>query len=253
MAYCGKKQKRHSLHSNLSNVPTHLQQRIKQFYNLQMSLEQIGLLFEKFETFSTLKYGLEVQQETQFKYMIGNLGNFYIGSRIFNVVLQLSLQNEERQTAEFNRTKDPRTIALWNAQDERRISESRHPNKQRNFIVVEDYIIYMDLIYHGSDDEKDLIAFMMIDEVGQGKITFPFYENFMVQYYNMIGELRQQHTIDSELCHDFSLEWFQMIASANLPEPTPEEQASLSQERKISHGKKSSLSKSKAEDETLTR
>jgi len=45
---------------------------------------------------------------------------------------------------------------------------------------VEDYLIYMDMIYYGSDDEKDLISFMMLDEVGLGKITFPFYENFLI-------------------------------------------------------------------------
>ena len=54
--------------------------------NLKMSLEQVGLFFEKFQTFSTIKDGLEVCEETQFKDMIGVLGHFYIGQRIFQVV-----------------------------------------------------------------------------------------------------------------------------------------------------------------------
>jgi hypothetical protein len=48
----------------------------------------------------------------------------------------------------------------------------------------------MDMIYNGTDEEKDLIAFMMLDEVGIGKIVFPFYENFLIQYFHMVGELR---------------------------------------------------------------
>ena len=45
------------------------------------------------------------------------------------------------------------------------------------------------MIYHGDQIEKDRISFMMIDEVGQGKITFAFYENFLLQFFHMYGEL----------------------------------------------------------------
>ena len=49
----------------------------------------------------------------------------------------------------------------------------------------------MDMIYHGTDEEKDLISFMMLDEVGLGKITFSYYENFLLQFYSMYGQLLQ--------------------------------------------------------------
>ena len=62
--------------------------------------------------------------------------------------------------------------------------------EKRRYIVVEDYIIYMDMIYNGTEDEKELISFMMLDEVGLGKVVFPFYENFLIQYFQMVGELR---------------------------------------------------------------
>lgn len=74
----------------ISNIPTHLIQRCSDIRALKMNLEAIGLLFEKFQTFSTYKHGLEICFESQFKDMIGILGNFYIGTRIFDVVLQLS-------------------------------------------------------------------------------------------------------------------------------------------------------------------
>ena len=38
----------------------------------------------------------------------------------------------------------------------------------------------MDLIYNGSAFDKNRISFMMIDETGNGKITFPLYENFWI-------------------------------------------------------------------------
>lgn len=188
-----------------------------------MNLEVIGLLFEKFQTFSTRKDGLEVCEEAQFKDMIGILGSFYIGTRIFNVVLQLSLQNEKKMRQEYERTKDPACIKIW-SNDESKVSQATSDSQaSRYYIVVEDYIVYMDMIYHGSDDEKDQISFMMIDEVGLGKIVFPFYENFLIQFYNMYGELLQTNTIEDEKCHVIALEIFSMIAAVNLPEPVEEE------------------------------
>ena len=57
--------------------------------------------------------------------------------------------------------------------------------------MLEDYILYMDLIYNGSVEEKNRISFMMIDEIGNGKITLPLYENFWIQFLQMYGELLQ--------------------------------------------------------------
>ena len=85
---------------------------------------------------------------------------------------------------------------------------------------MEDYIIYMDMIYNGTQEEKDKISFMMIDEVGMSKITFPFYENFLIQFHRMYGELLQTNTIEESKCEEIAKEVFNMIATVNLPPDT---------------------------------
>ena len=47
----------------MSNMPTHLQQRINPIREIEMSMETVGALFEKFQTFSTMIDGLEVCEE----------------------------------------------------------------------------------------------------------------------------------------------------------------------------------------------
>jgi len=55
-----------------------------------MEKEMIGNLIEKFNVYSIAKNGIQVCFEEQFKDMIGVLGNFFVGERIFQVVMQLS-------------------------------------------------------------------------------------------------------------------------------------------------------------------
>ena len=95
----------------------------------------------------------------------------------------------------------------------------------------------MDMIYHGTEDEKDQISFMMLDEVGLGKITFPFYENFLIQFYNMYGQLLQTNTIEQDKCHEIAREVFTMIAAVDLPEDSPEEKETGSSPPKGRHSK----------------
>ena len=80
--------------------------------------------------------------------------------------------------------------------------------------------MYMDMIYNGTQEEKDKISFMMIDEVGMEKITFPFYENFLIQFHRMYGELLQTNTIEESKCEEIAKEVFNMIATVNLPPDT---------------------------------
>ena len=61
---------------------------------------------------------------------------------------------------------------------------------------------------------------MMIDEVGMEKITFPFYENFLIQFHRMYGELLQTNTIEESKCEEIAKEVFNMIATVNLPPDT---------------------------------
>lgn len=100
MACCGGKKKAYNAFKGIDNIPTHLESRCSPIRELRLNIEAIGNLFEKFQTFSTEKYGLEICEEAQFKDMIGILGNFYIGTRIFDVVLQLSRLNEKKHSGQ---------------------------------------------------------------------------------------------------------------------------------------------------------
>ena len=80
------------------------------------------------------------------------------------------------------------------------------------------------MIYNGTQEEKDKISFMMIDEVGMEKITFPFYENFLIQFHRMYGELLQTNTIEESKCEEIAKEVFNMIATVNLPPDTAYDQ-----------------------------
>ena len=71
-----------------------LRDRIRPIYNLQMEDSVIADLTEKFEANSTQKNGIEVCFETEFKEMTGALGEFFIGERMFKVILQLSRNME---------------------------------------------------------------------------------------------------------------------------------------------------------------
>ena len=64
---------------------------------------------------------------------------------------------------------------------------------------MEDYVIYMDMIYHGEEEEKAKIAFMMMDVQGQGQIYLESYRDFWIKFLEMYGELLQtKFTYDEE-------------------------------------------------------
>ena len=55
------------------------------------------------------------------------------------------------------------------------------------------------MIYHGELDEKDRIAFMMMDVQAHGMIYFEDYRVFWIKFLEMYGELLQtKFTYDSE-------------------------------------------------------
>ena len=68
------------------------------FHSLKMDAKELGGLIEQFEVYSIFDdaFCVDVIKEEQFKDMIGVLGSFYIGERIFKVVLQLSKHNEAK-------------------------------------------------------------------------------------------------------------------------------------------------------------
>ena len=67
-------------------------------YSLKIDEATIGQLMEKFEVYSEYdgSLDLEICHARQFKDMIGVLGNFFIGERMFEVVLKMSIFHERK-------------------------------------------------------------------------------------------------------------------------------------------------------------
>ena len=86
-----------------------------------------------------------------------------------------------------------------------------HADYQRNYLVVEDYIIYMDMIYNGTQDEKNKISFMMCDVKGEGKVFYDDYRHFWIKFLEMYGELLQMKTIYNEETEFITKDYFEKI------------------------------------------
>ena len=66
-----------------------------------------------------------------------------------------------------------------------------HPDYKRIYIVKEDYIIFMDMLYNGTPEDKHKISFMMCDVKGEGKVLFEDYKRFCLSFLAMYEELTQ--------------------------------------------------------------
>ena len=91
----------------------------------------------------------------------------------------------------------------------------QHKDYERNHIVAEDYIIYMDMIYNGTQEEKNKISFMMVDVTGDGKVFFDDYRNFWIKFLEMYGELLQMKTIYNEETEFITKDYFSKIVKVN--------------------------------------
>jgi len=118
-----------------------------------MDNSDLRQILEKFLTFGVLEEekdnipGKSISRqkiwkiyEYPFKNMIGMLGKFFIGDRMFQTI---------------------RTL------------EGR-PNA--NFISLRAYLKYTDIIYNGTLVEKDKISFLMINITGEDQVTFSDYK-----------------------------------------------------------------------------
>lgn len=92
--------------------------------------------------------------------MIGVLGNFFIGKRMFETILKFT-------------------------------NIGPKATEQQRYIRLVTYVEYSDILYHGTQQEKDRIGFMMLDLKGEGKIDFKAYEVFWINFLHMYGELLQ--------------------------------------------------------------
>jgi hypothetical protein len=118
-----------------------------------MNDAELGSLLEKFSVFSIENSkNEEVQYEDQFRAMVGVLGNYFIGKRMFKTIQNLS-------------------------------------NCTDSFIRPMDYIIYSDMIYHGTEEEKSRVSFLMLDIRGKGAIDLTHYKKFWEEFLFMYGEL----------------------------------------------------------------
>ena len=52
------------------------------------------------------------------------------------------------------------------------------PDNTDEFITVIDYAIYLDIINHGTEDEKLEVSFMMLDVRGEGMIILDSFDFF---------------------------------------------------------------------------
>ncbi len=87
--------------------------------------------------------------------MIGMLGKFFIGDRMFQTI----------------RTLEGRPKA--------------------NSISLRAYLKYTDIIYNGTVEEKDKISFLMINITGAERVTFVDYKQFWNQFLDMYGQILQ--------------------------------------------------------------
>jgi len=126
---------------------------------LQLTNQEIGSLIDRFLVHSVPLESLKDQEvlfEQHFKQMIGVLGNYFIGKRMFE------------------------TILLWSG---------IKANAILRYIRLVTYVEYSDIIYNGTQNEKDRIGFMMLDVKGEGKIDFESFEKFWINFLFMYGEL----------------------------------------------------------------
>ena len=54
---------------------------------------------------------------------------------------------------------------------------------------MEDYLVYQDIVYNGTQEEKDEISFKILDIVGAGRITYESYEEFWLSFLKMYCEM----------------------------------------------------------------
>lgn len=93
---------------------------------------------------------IEVVNLEDFREMQGILGSFYISEQIFKVMVRLrdKLSTNTQNAAAMEGTAD-----------------------YENFITLEDYLVYNDVSFYGSEDEKNSLTFMMLDQEGTGQVT----------------------------------------------------------------------------------
>ena len=106
----------------------------------------------------------------------------------------------------------------------RGLLRSEHPGYERSYIVLEDYVVYMDMIYYGNEEQKARIGFMMMDVDGNGIIFFDGYRQFWINFFQMYGELLQTKFNYDDESDEVTKMCFELIAKMGSDEENEEDQ-----------------------------
>lgn len=79
-----------------------------------------------------------------------------------------------------------------------------------------DYAIYMDIINHGTEEEKNEVSFMMLDVRGEGMVIIDSFEKFWVQFLQMYSDLLHIKIKYDDAMKDFTHQIFTQIAEISL-------------------------------------
>ena len=55
------------------------------------------------------------------------------------------------------------------------------------FLTLEDYLVYNDVSFYGTEKEKSMLTFMMLDKRGNNRVDLDGYRHFWQQYIYMYG------------------------------------------------------------------
>ena len=158
-------------------------------YILRMDNSDLRQILDKFLTFGVFEQGVEIVSgkeirgpkiwkiyEYPFKSMIGMLGKFFIGDRMFQTIRMLE------------------------------------GKPKANYISLRAYLKYTDIIYNGTLEEKDKISFLMIDIAGTKRVTFADYKQFWGQFLDMYGQILQTKISYDENTAQLTEQTFKMIS-----------------------------------------
>ena len=90
-----------------------------------------------------------------------------------------------------------------------------HPQYKRDYIVLADYIIYMDLLYNGTQDDRNKLTFMMLDIQIDGMVYKEEYKDFCFQFLSMYDELMQMNTKIDHRAEEIIEEDYEKLVRAN--------------------------------------
>ena len=91
--------------------------------------------------------------------MLGNLGQSFLGERLFFAVKRTRFHSD---------------------------------------ISLSDFLVYQNTVYYGSQEEKDLISFKILDLMGLGKVEYEMFEQFWIKFLQMYSVMFNYKVVINE-------------------------------------------------------